>query len=431
MEHRILIVDDNGAIHEDFNKILAPGNATVDPSLKDARAAFFGSEDDAAMEDSPQYRLDSAYQGQDALEMVKAAIEEKDPYSMAFVDVRMPPGWDGVQTIQELWKVAPDLECVICTAFSDYTWADMARTLGQSDKLLILKKPFDPVEARQFASTLTTKWQTLRDQETTNGALVIAEHQAKAYASSLETVNQALRTSKATADKAAQMRGEFLRRLSEQVSCDLTQLLEATKDLPSIDPHLASSLELGHTLLNTVTGVLEFTSLESGDYATQTETAKPSELLAGVVRSFEERASKQGRAIGLDLGSGLDGAYMVDGTSVSRLVELLVDNSLRHGGQGKIQVKAWVERSENWAKPSLHVQVTDAGPGLPQSYERQMFEPLTSPRQGSRFGIGLALAKQLVQTMGGDLGHKAVEPHGSQFHFNVKLTEASSIDRAA
>ncbi len=429
MEHRILVVDDNAAIHEDFNKILANGSSAVDPSLSDARAAFFGEAE--VIDDSPKYRLESAFQGQDALTMVKAAIEEGDPYAMAFVDVRMPPGWDGVQTIQELWKVAPDLECVICTAFSDYTWADMARTLGQSDKLLILKKPFDPVEARQFASTLTTKWQTRREQDQTTKALMTAESQAKAYAASLETVNQALRTSKASADKATEMRGEFIKRLSEQVTVDLTQLIDAAESLPNLDPHLTSSLELGHILLNTVSGVLDFTNLENGSYPIKTDQASPAELLTELVQSFEPRAAKQGTVLQLEMGSGMETEYLLNSDSVVRLVELLLDNSLRHAGPGEVQIKVWVESSGNWAKPSLHVQVTDQGPGLPAEYEGQMYEPLTSAKEGMRFGIGLALAKQLVQAMGGDLSHRAVEPHGSQFHFHVKLTEASSINKAA
>ena len=396
--------------------------------MQDARAAFFGEVDDKGGE--PKYRLDSAFQGQEALEMVLKANAEGDPYSMAFVDVRMPPGWDGVQTITEMWKVAPDLECVICTAFSDYTWSEMARTLGQSDKLLILKKPFDPVEARQFASTLTTKWQSRRDQARMTEALVAAEGQAKAYAASLETVNSALRTGKAAADKAAQTRGEFLRRLSEQVTEDLGTMLEAAEQAPQLDPRLEASLELGHTLLNTARGVVDFQNLESGTYPTQQQQVTLSNVLQAVIDGFQPRAKASQVELNLELGAGLDHEYMADATSIEKLVQLLVDNALRHAGPGQVQAKVWVERSGNWAKPCLYVEVSDSGPGLPSHYEGQMYEPLTQSHEGSRFGIGLALAKQLVQALGGDLVHQRRAPHGSTFTFHVKLSEASA-NRAA
>ena len=77
---------------------------------------------------------------------------------MAFVDVRMPPGWDGVETITRIWKLYPDLQVVICTAYSDYSWEEMIRQLGKSDSLVILKKPFDNIEVLQLAHALTEKW---------------------------------------------------------------------------------------------------------------------------------------------------------------------------------------------------------------------------------------------------------------------------------
>jgi signal transduction histidine kinase len=90
--------------------------------------------------------------------LVKRAVEEGRPYAMAFVDVRMPPGWDGVETTQKLWEIDPDVQVVICTAYSDYSWNDLFAKLAHRDGLLILKKPFDIAEALQLAHTLTEKW---------------------------------------------------------------------------------------------------------------------------------------------------------------------------------------------------------------------------------------------------------------------------------
>ena len=148
--HRILIIDDNQAIHEDFRKILS---AEPESDLADDEAILFGTEPTPSI----VFELDSAYQGQEGLAMLEAALAEGRPYAMAFVDVRMPPGWDGIETISRLWRVAPELPIVICTAYSDYSWKDIQRKLGQSDHLLILKKPFDNIEVVQLACTLTRK----------------------------------------------------------------------------------------------------------------------------------------------------------------------------------------------------------------------------------------------------------------------------------
>jgi len=160
---RILITDDNAAIHEDFRRILA-ASAQDDTNLSDAEILLFG---DAAATPAhhPTYALDFALQGQLAVQYVKRACADGRPYAMAFVDMRMPPGWDGLETIERLWAEDPDVQIVICSAHSDYDWRDIFERLGHSDKLLILKKPFEPIEVLQCASALSRKWQHERALE--------------------------------------------------------------------------------------------------------------------------------------------------------------------------------------------------------------------------------------------------------------------------
>ena len=155
---RILIVDDNEAIHEDFRKVLTLGSAGV-AGLADMEAALFGER----AEQDHSFELESAYQGEDALARVVAALAEQRPYALAFIDTRMPPGWDGVETIDRLWQVDPKLQVALCTAYSDYSWEALSQRLNLGDRLLILKKPFDNIEIRQMASALTMKWQMTED----------------------------------------------------------------------------------------------------------------------------------------------------------------------------------------------------------------------------------------------------------------------------
>jgi CheY-like chemotaxis protein len=160
--HRILIVDDNPAIHEDIRKILGTGTASGDKAaLRAAEAALFeapGPVEEVGM----QFQIDSAYRGESALEMVRKSLEIGQPYAMAFVDMRMPPGWDGLETITHLWEENPELQIVICTAYSDHSWTDIVQRLKPEDDLMVLRKPFDVIEIRQFAHALCAKWANRR-----------------------------------------------------------------------------------------------------------------------------------------------------------------------------------------------------------------------------------------------------------------------------
>ncbi|QXI54623.1 EAL domain-containing protein [Pseudomonas alvandae] len=155
---RILVVDDTPAIHQDFRKILSP-SAGNDDSLDDTESLLFGTPQVNRL----QFQIDSAYQGEEALELVKRAQAEGQPYALVFADMRMPPGWDGLQTIEQLWKADPRLQIALCTAFSDYSWETMSERIEFDDQLLILKKPFDTLEIRQMASAMTWKWQLAQD----------------------------------------------------------------------------------------------------------------------------------------------------------------------------------------------------------------------------------------------------------------------------
>jgi len=156
---RVLVIDDTAAIHDDFRKILHP-EMTASPRLLAAVSAVLGPRENAASRKI--FEVDCALQGQDGLAMLRQARAEQRPYALAFVDMRIPPGWDGIETIRQLWAEDPTLQAVICTAYSDYSWNQTVQALGDTDNLVILKKPFDNIEVLQLAHALTQKWAATR-----------------------------------------------------------------------------------------------------------------------------------------------------------------------------------------------------------------------------------------------------------------------------
>ncbi len=157
---RLLVIDDTTSIHDDIRKTLGP-EPPEDAMLNDLGNQLFGKP--ACPKGLPTFEVDSAYQGQDGLEMVQRAISSPRPYSVAFVDVRMPPGWDGVETVRQIWRIDSDIQIVLCTAYSDYSIRDIIDVLGATDRLVILKKPFDPEEAALLAIAMSEKYRLLRE----------------------------------------------------------------------------------------------------------------------------------------------------------------------------------------------------------------------------------------------------------------------------
>jgi len=189
VNRRILIVDDNAAIHVDFRKVLGPqAEHSAQAALDVLEANLFGETVAAAAR--PNFEIDSAHQGQQGVTMAQQALVEGRPYAMAFVDMRMPPGWDGLKTIERLWAADPDVQVVICSAHTDYDWTEVVERLGHSDKLLVLRKPAEPIEVLQCATALSRKWEN--DRLVKDHVLGL-EEVITARTRGLEAANQQLR----------------------------------------------------------------------------------------------------------------------------------------------------------------------------------------------------------------------------------------------
>ncbi len=153
--HRILVIDDNPDIQRDFKNILLEEQANT--KLDSCSAKLFAR---STRKSTPRskYELDFASQGKEGHEKIKQALSQNRPYELAFVDMRISPGWDGIETIEHIWKTDPNIQVVICTDYADHSWEKISQRLGRSENLLILKKPFDSAEIAQLAATLTEKW---------------------------------------------------------------------------------------------------------------------------------------------------------------------------------------------------------------------------------------------------------------------------------
>lgn len=149
---RILVIDDSDAIHADFRRILTPERPRSRDELQVLEEALFGpGAPDVDAREARVFEVDSAFQGQEGVARVREALEAGRPYALVFLDYRMPPGWNGAETLRRLRQLAPTLPVVLCSAYSDYSWAEMLQEFGESPLLKELRKPFDRREVRRLA----------------------------------------------------------------------------------------------------------------------------------------------------------------------------------------------------------------------------------------------------------------------------------------
>jgi len=173
---RVLIIDDDREIWQAFQNVLCPSS---NGRLISGRrlTTLLRKDDEEEPPLFPDFELSFAAQGRDGFEMVNNGQEK--PFAVAFIDIRMPPGWDGMETAVRIRKIDPNIEIVIVTAYSDRSRDEIVQAVGSPEKLLFLRKPFDPEELIQMTLSLTTKWNLARREAISQSALRESEARFK------------------------------------------------------------------------------------------------------------------------------------------------------------------------------------------------------------------------------------------------------------
>jgi PAS domain S-box-containing protein len=159
---KILVADDEQSILELYEQVLSPeGTHQMGYSeMEELEDDLFGK--NISKKSEFVFELETCRQGDEAVKAVKRSLEENRPFAVAFLDVRMPPGPDGVWAAVQIRALDPNIEIVIVTGYSDVDPKNISYRVPPAHKLLYIQKPFHPQEIFQFASAFGSKWQMER-----------------------------------------------------------------------------------------------------------------------------------------------------------------------------------------------------------------------------------------------------------------------------
>ncbi|HWN70621.1 MAG TPA: ATP-binding protein, partial [Haliangium sp.] len=402
--------------HEDFRQILA----AEDSSDIDALESFlFGSE--AAAAPSRSFQLDSAFQGQEALAMVQRAVAADRPYAVCFLDMRMPPGWDGTETLRHLWGADPDLQVVLCTAYSDYSWNELVERCGDTDQLLILKKPFEVPEVRQLAHALSEKWRLARVQarRLTDLEVLVAERTEALRREMTERARAEHELYQAQRLKAL---GRLAAGIGHEINNPLTFILgsveAAQETLVGIEPQIDADVyrELGRFLEAAAIGSDRIAQIVRSIkmFVRPDQTALETVDVAAAVRlALDMIAIDVAAHIAID--TDLAAVPPVLGKRVE--LEQLVINLLKNAVQalaGQRDREARVRVSCRRDGERVIIEIADTGTGIAQGDLDKIFEPFfTTKPVGQGTGLGLSICHAIVTGMGGTIDVRSAEQNGT------------------
>ena len=404
--YRILIADDEQNILNAYSSVLHAdrGLRQTPDDFDDLESELFGAKKDE--NGKQRYELVLCQQGQQAVSAVRQAAAAGERFSVAFLDVRMPPGISGVETAKEIRAIDPDLHIVFVTAYSDTDPRVIAKVVPPIERLFYVAKPFQPLELQQFASALSNKWKAEQD-------LSVAHDELKQQYRALQDANRDLNSARQKAESANRMKTEFMANVSHELRTPLNSIIGFSEiminghygqvDNERYRSYVHDIFTSGSHLLGIVSDILDISKIEVGEMDLQEDTVDIAEMVESALRLVGAKAETGHVSLHAEIAADLPQLFG-DPRRIKQILLNLLSNGIKFTGDGG----SVTVRAERAADKSLWIAVSDTGIGIAAADLERAMAPFSQvdsklSRKYEGTGLGLPIAKSLTELHGGTL----------------------------
>jgi two-component system, NtrC family, sensor kinase len=417
LARRVLLVDDDPPIHRAASRMLVG------------------------------FELCSVYDGPSALAEVQTALSQRAEFALVVLDVEMP-GWTGLETLERIWQISPDIQAVFCTGTA-LTNHELRSRFGDTDAILVIKKPFSQIEISQAAHALTTKWRLQREArahvDELEAAVAARTHQLAAandrlaeelaWRDRVETDFRVSQRLEAVGQLAAGIAHEINNPL-QYVGDHLEFVQDATIDLLG----LIERIEAGQCGLDAVD--LPYMKRELPDALDAIQGGI--QRIRSIVRAMKELSHPGTRdARAADINHAIESALEISASSYGPIADLdkqlaplprvtcfvaelgqvflnLIVNAahaMEGHPRGTLTVRSVIDGDH------IVISFGDTGGGIPLEIQQKIFDPFfTTKEVGRGTGQGLAIARAIiVDRHGGSLSFDSAPDHGTTFVIRIPI----------
>ncbi|HIJ21537.1 MAG: response regulator [Gammaproteobacteria bacterium] len=381
---RILAIDDESAVHETYDAIF---ESKMDSELDELDLLLGGpgpEESEFAM-----FALEHAMSGKEGLQKIVEAIDVNNPFAVIYLDMRMPMGWDGLETAQHIREIDQEVRIILITAYMDHSLTDIRKKIGV--KFEFLSKPVDSNELLQLTLSLATSWSQGRTLE-------LALERAEA---------------------ASKVKDDFLASMSHELRTPLTSILGNSKlmsgtRLSADQKSLMETIDIsGRGLLALINDILDLSKIEAGKFVVEQTDYDFNLLVDEMEKTFSAVAKESSLQFRIQVEKPFEQQFIGDGRRVSQVMINLLSNAFKFTDKGGITLSVWVNEQ-------LHFSVEDSGIGMSPEVLDRLFKPFeqadqTISRRYGGTGLGLHISWSLVELMGGSIDVHSIEDIGTKF----------------